>query len=186
MTPQLTDDKLLLRPPLPSDAEQLYEAARESIGEVGRWLPWCHAGYVREESEAWIATCQKAWQEEESYPFFIFDRATKQLLGGTGINEIDKLRRRANLGYWIRTSRMGHGAATAAARLVARFGFERLGMQRIEIVAAVGNVASQRVAEKVGAVREGLARNRLRIKDVPTDAFEFSLIPSDMDRWPRP
>lgn len=177
---QLTDDTLLLRPPEPRDADPLYEAARESIAEVGRWLPWCHPGYVRQESVAWIAACQKAWQEDESYPFFIFDRRGGQFLGGAGLNEIDKLRRRANLGYWIRTSRMGQGIATAAAKLVARFGFQQLGMQRLEIVAAVDNVASQRVASKLGATREGLLRNRLRIRDLPTDAYGFSLIPGDL------
>ena len=41
--------------------------------------------------------------------------------------------------------------ATAAALLVARFGFDELGLQRIEIIAAVSNKASQRVAEKIGA-----------------------------------
>ena len=185
MSLQLTSDKLLLRPPVPSDADQLYEAARESVAEVGKWLPWCHAAYVRDEAIAWIAACQRAWHAEESYPFFIFDRATEQFIGGTGINEIDRFRHRANLGYWVRTSRMGHGAATEAARLAARFGFTRLAMQRLEIVAAIGNVASQRVAAKLGATREGLLRNRLRIRDVPTDAYGFSLIPSDTNRWPK-
>jgi RimJ/RimL family protein N-acetyltransferase len=185
MPVELTSQRLLLRPPGLDDGEQLYQAAVESVDLVGRWLPWCHAQYDRSEGRAWIEACLAAWHREESYPFFIFDRRDRQLLGGCGLNEIDRLRLRANLGYWVRSSRMGQGVATAAARMVARFGLETLCMQRLEIVAAVDNSVSQRVAEKLGAMREGRLRNRLRIRDIPHDAFVYSLIPSDLRRWPR-
>ena len=185
MSVELKSQSLLLRPPAIEDSEALYQAAIESVDIVGRWLPWCHAGYDRAESRAWIDACIAFWQREESYPFFIFDRRDRQLLGGCGLNEIDRLRLRANLGYWVRASRVGQGVASAAARMVARFGLETLCMQRLEIVAAVDNSVSQKVAEKLGAVREGRLRNRLRIRDVPHDAFVFSLIPSDLRRWPR-
>jgi RimJ/RimL family protein N-acetyltransferase len=55
---------------------------------------------------------------------------------------------------------------------------------RVEIVAAVGNLASQRVAEKVGAIREGCARNRCRAAGVQHDAFVYSVIPGDV--WGSP
>jgi RimJ/RimL family protein N-acetyltransferase len=67
-----------------------------------------------------------------------------------------------------------------ATRLAARFGFEQLGLQRIEIVAAVGNVPSQRVAEKAGATREGVSRKRLLIHGESLDAVLFSLVPEDL------
>ncbi|HEX3870643.1 MAG TPA: GNAT family protein [Pirellulales bacterium] len=176
---QLTDDRLVLRPPKLDDVDALYEAARESISTVGRWLPWCHANYQREESIAWINTCRRAWDTSESFPFFIFDAATLRLLGGCSINEIDRPRLRANLGYWVRGADQGRGIATATARLAARFAFQTLGMQRVEIVAAIDNIASQCVAKKLGATREGLLRNRLRIGQSQTDAYGYSLIPGD-------
>ena len=81
-----------------------------------------------------------------------------------------------NLGYWVRTSAAGRGAATRATRLAARFGFEQLGLHRIEIVAAIDNIGSQRVAEKAGAVREGVLRKRLLIRGKSQDAVLYSLI----------
>lgn len=185
MSVELNDERVLLRIPRPSDAEALCSAALESVDEVGRWLPWCHAGYTRDDADAWIAACQEAWRREESYPFFIFQRDGRTLVGGCALNEIDRPRLRANLGYWIRTSRMGFGLATAAGRLAARYALETLAMQRVEIVAAVENLASQRVAAKLGAMREGLLRNRLRIRDLPHDAYGFSLIPADVAKWNR-
>src|SRR5437016_2808277 len=80
---------------------------------------------------------------------------------------------------WVRRTRMGQGYTPAAIRLLARFGFERLALNRIEIVASVGNLRSQRAAEKAGPYREGVQRSRLIIHDKAHDAVMYSLIPTD-------
>ncbi len=92
------------------------------------------------------------------YTFVILERGGEVLLGGCGLNQLDWQNRRANLGYWIRRSSWGRGVAAGAARLVAEFGFRELQLDRIEIIAATENIASQRVAEKIGSAREGIAR----------------------------
>ena len=69
--------------------------------------------------------------------------------------------------------------ATAAASLAAEFGFEELLLDRIEILAALGNKRSQRVAQKLGAHKEGILRNRLVIHGRAHDAVVFSLIGSE-------
>jgi RimJ/RimL family protein N-acetyltransferase len=158
----------------------MHRAALESVGEVHPWLPWCHPGYTRAEAENWVRSREAAWQNRAEYSFVILAADTGQFAGGCGLNQFDGLRMRANLGYWVRTSQTGRGLATAATLLLARFGFLELKLQRIEIVAAVGNLASQRVAEKAGAVREGILRSRLRIHDVPHDAVGYSLVPRDL------
>ena len=83
----------------------------------------------------------------------------------------------ANLGYWVGTRHTGKGYATRAARLLSDFGLNDLKLQRVEIVAAVTNHASQRVAEKAGAVREGILRNRIVLHGQPHDAVMYSRIP---------
>jgi len=105
---------------------------------------------------------------------------TNAFIGGSGLNQINQQYQIGNLGYWVRTSCTGQGVATRAVRLLARFGFEELGLGRIEIVAAVGNTASQRVAEKAGAHREGVLRRRLFLHDEYHDAVMYSLITEDL------
>ena len=63
---------------------------------------------------------------------------------------------------------------------MARWALAELELERIEIVAATGNIASQRVALRAGATREGIARRRLRIGDEQRDAVVFSLVPGDL------
>ena len=176
----LVEGPLLLRPFREGDASALYEAVRESISEVSPWLPWCHENYSIQESREFIGSRELASQGGEWYSFGIFETHGGKFQGGVGINFINRVHQMANLGYWVRTGAAGRGIATRATRLAARFGFEQLGLRRIEIVAAVGNVPSQRVAEKVGARREGVLRNRLLIRGESLDAVLFSLVPEDL------
>lgn len=176
---RLGHESVVLRPYHPSDVDALFRAARESIAEVHPWLPWCHPAYERKESEEWVGQQQGLWIGDSAFDFVVEDADSGRFLGGCGISGISWLHRYANLGYWVRTSSVGSGVATAAARLAARFGFEELGLERLELVVEPGNAASIRVAEKLGAVREGLLRSRLRIGSAQRDALMFSLIASD-------
>ncbi len=177
---ELSEGPILIRPFREADAGALYEAVRESIPEVSPWLPWCHQNYSIEESREFIGSRELASQGGEWYSFGVFETDTGRFLGGVGINFINRVHQMANLGYWVRTCAAGRGIATKATRLAARFGFEQLGLHRIEIVAAVANVPSQRVAEKAGARREGVLRNRLLINGESLDAVLFSLVPEDV------
>jgi RimJ/RimL family protein N-acetyltransferase len=61
------------------------------------------------------------------------------------------------------TGKSGHGIGSAATLLAAIFGFNVLHLNRIEFVVPPGNLASLRVAEKVGAKREGSLRRRIML-----------------------
>jgi RimJ/RimL family protein N-acetyltransferase len=181
MNVELSDGTILIRPYRPEDAEALYEAVRESIAEVSAWLPWCHDNYSLADSREFVGSRSKTTADGHWYSFAIFETGdTGKFLGGVGLNFINLVHQMANLGYWVRSSSVGHGVATSATKLAARFGFEQLGLHRIEIVAAVPNIASQRVAEKAGAVREGILRRRLLIRGESQDAVLFSLVPEDL------
>lgn len=180
MREELFDGRVRLRPYTLDDAAALYEAARESVSEVNPWLPWCHPEFSIEDARSWLAGLPARRESGTAYEFCIEDAATGQYVGGAGINAVVKDDLRANLGYWVRSSRAGQGFATATASMLARWAFEDLALERVEIVVAVGNKRSQRVAEKVGALREGVERNRLRLHGISHDAVMYSLIPSDL------
>src|SRR5258706_9869815 len=124
MRTTLSDHLVTIRRYDTVDVPSLCEAARESSAEVSVWLPWCHSHYSMEESLEWILRSSKRWEEKREFHFGIFDSQSGVLVGGVGLNELKPEHRLANLGYWVRTSWTGHGVATAAARLAARFGFE--------------------------------------------------------------
>lgn len=176
----LADSRTVIRPLLPEDAVACHAAVCESLETVGRWMPWCHPAYSIRDSQQWIATCQDQWAEGQAYEFGIFDPQATEVWGGVGINQINRTYNFGNLGFWVRASRVRNGVAIAAARLAAAFGLRELGLTRIEIVALVDNVASRRVAEKLGATYECVARNRLVHNGVPFAAAVYSLVPGDL------
>lgn len=175
----LPGELVVLRKYATSDADDLYEAARESVDEVFPYLPWCHPAYRKRDSVNWLKAVQKQWKSGEGYDFAILDPSDQRYLGGCGLG-IDKPHT-ANLGYWMRTSATQKGLATEATRLLREFAFKHLGLARIEIVMAVTNLASRRVAIKAGAHFEGIIRNELHLHDEYLDAYLYSFIPSDFN-----
>jgi RimJ/RimL family protein N-acetyltransferase len=176
---ELETARLRLRPVCIEDAGTVYASIRESIEPLARWMDWCHAGYGREDSDAWIASTREAWNGGNAYEFLVFERSGRHV-GAVGLNQFNRENNGANLGYWVRQSSQRQGFAVEAVRRIARFAFEEAKFQRVEIVAAVDNAASRRVAECAGATLEGVARNRLLLHGVPIAAAVYSLVPGDL------
>jgi ribosomal-protein-serine acetyltransferase len=168
--------RIALAPVEASQTKQLYDAIAESRAEVSPWMEWLHPDYSLADTELWVTHCRKAWETDSMFSFTIIENGTGQVLGGCSIVVDKPMHRNGFMGYWIRTSRTKQGFGCEAAALLAQFGFAQLGLIRIEIIVAAANAASQRVAEKVGALREGLLRNRLFIRGEKLDAYVFSLV----------
>lgn len=175
------NDAMLIRPMEMDDIDALFATVSASLPTLSQWLPWAKPGYAREDSATWIAHCRRTWQAASEYHFGAFDAESGRLLGGVGLNHVSLVRRSANLGYWVADEARGGGVAVSAARQAATWAFAQLGLQRIEILIQPENTASLRVAVKLGAVCEGIARNGLMIDGTPREAIVHSLVPSDFD-----
>ncbi len=157
------------------DAHALQHAARESTREVFPWLPWCRPDHSLADARSWIRAQVEARRSGIAYEFLILSEAG-EFLGGCGLNHLSPEHRSANLGYWIRTSATGRGVAAAAVATLARWAFRHTDLERLEMVVAVGNGRSRRVAEKAGACFEGVARSRLLLHGTFHDAMVYSII----------
>lgn len=168
---------LLLRPFEDTDAAAFAAAVRESAEGMRRWMPWSSVDYGDDQARQWFQACHEGWEAGTAYEYGVFDPATGAFLGGAGLNAIRRDHRFCNLGYWVRQAGQGQGVATRVVQALAAHAFGPLQLQRVEIVVAVGNLASERVAVKCGALHECVARNRLVIDDVAAPAHVFSLVP---------
>ena len=182
MKPFPSDGGICLRPFEDRDVGAFVAAVRESVRTVGVWMPWCHADYSAADAAGWFAACRARLHAASAYDVGIFAAAGTQLLGGVAINQLNDTHPIGNIGYWVREPRQRCGIATRAVRLMSGYGFDALGLCRLEIVAAVDNHASRAVAQKVGAVFECIARNRLLLAGHPIAAAMYSLTPADV-RW---
>lgn len=173
----LANAKTVIRPFEPSDADKFVRAAHESIETVGTWMSWCTPSFNRDKTLEWFATCDQGREAGRAYDMGLFCAITGQLLGGAGISQLSPHHRCGNIGYWVRQSRQGCGIARQAVALLRDFGFQQLGLFRLEIVMGVGNSASEAVAIAAGATFECRARNRIFLHGQPQDAHNYTLIP---------
>jgi RimJ/RimL family protein N-acetyltransferase len=164
-----------IRPYRIEDAPAACSAAITSVAEIQPFGPWCHSGLTLADVRAWVEKQIQAFEALQAFEFAILEDDA-EYLGGCGLNQIDQANRRANLGYWVRTSATRRGVATEAIRQLSRWAFESTDLIRLEVVVSTRNMASLRVAEKAGAVREATLRSRLLLHGVAHDAVLFSFV----------
>jgi ribosomal-protein-alanine N-acetyltransferase len=108
--------------------------------------------------------------------FFVFDRKAEELTGGCQLSNIRQgvAQSAASLGYWMGLPYAGRGLMKEAVRALIPFATRILHLHRIEAATMPSNEASIRVLEASGFVREGYARQYLKIAGVWQDHLLFA------------
>jgi ribosomal-protein-alanine N-acetyltransferase len=112
--------------------------------------------------------------------FAILRKTDTVLMGAIGIHP-DLNGFRAELGYWIGVDYWGQGYMTEAVRRVIQYGFEGMGLERIDAWHFMNNPASGRVMEKAGMSFEGIMRQHLLKWDEFVDVGGHSILRSDFE-----
>lgn len=87
--------------------------------------------------------------------------------------------REAEVGYIVAPEARGRGIAPRALAMLTQWGFEEVGLERIELRAELENPASLKVAERCGYVREGVLRNAYLKAGRRGDMALYSRVASD-------
>ena len=169
-----------IRPYRPKDTKPFYKAIIASLEYITRYLAWEHKNYALEDARGWIESRSAMWERGEQYSFLVYSVKDGQFLGSMDIDRIENINKIANLGYWIGQEVANRSIATTAAEMVVKFAFRELKLNRLEIITDIANIASRRVAEKLGAKKEGILRNRFFHHDQIHAAVMYSLILEDI------
>jgi RimJ/RimL family protein N-acetyltransferase len=169
----LIDGATALRPWRDADLDPLVEACQDR--EIVRWTR-VPISYGRADARAYLRQRYDAAFAGLTAPFAIVAAPDGHLLGSISLLRFAWEHARGEVGYWLAVPARGHGHATRAVRLVCRWGFAALGLQRIDLLAATGNPASQRVAERAGFTREAVLRSFMRGTFERQDMVAFGLL----------
>lgn len=161
----------VIRPLVPADAEELAEVYRTNREFLRPFEPtrpedFFTAGFQRKRIER-VGEDQWRWAIEDE------GRIAGVITLGDVIRESLQL---ANVGYFVAQRFNGRGLATRAVGEVVRFAFGDAGLHRLEAGTLPDNHKSQRVLEKNGFARYGLARRLLMIDGVWRDHVLFELL----------
>ncbi|MEW6477103.1 MAG: GNAT family N-acetyltransferase [Actinomycetota bacterium] len=140
--------------------------------EIRRWITILPNPYSAADADEFIAGTRVALTAGEGVPLAIVHG--RDLVGAVDLRLANQ--HNGDIGYWVAAAARGRGVASTATRLLSDFGFEALGLRRVELNAAVGNIASRRAAEKAGFELEGVRRSWQLVDGVPADFAIYSRI----------
>lgn len=159
--PTLETERLILRPMRVSDAKDMYHYAKRSdVTTYLLWSPHPSQSYTEE----YLRYIEKRYRLGEFYDWAVVDRQSGRMIGTCGFTRLDFPHNVGEIGYVLSPDFHGRGLGTEAASRVLRFGFEVLGLHRIEVKFMQGNEASLHVAEKLGMTFEGYRRDAMLVK----------------------
>ena len=176
--PVLESERIRLRPLRLDDAEEVF--AMFSDTEVTRF--WSFSAWTAPaQADAWLAE-RIGWGPPSVFGWAMADRSDDRFIGTTALFSLSGPLHRAELGYSLAPSRQGQGLATEAVRRALDFGFDVLGLERVEADVDPRNEASCRLAERLGFQREGLLRNRWRVGGEFADSILYGLLRNEYRR----
>jgi RimJ/RimL family protein N-acetyltransferase len=177
----ILDGPTTLRPWRDSDLEAIATACQDP--EIARWTP-VPVPYGLSDARAFLLQRYDAIHAGASAPFAIVATDSGVLLGSIALNRPAWRHARAEVGYWLAVEARGHGHASRALRQISGWGFETLGLQRIDLRAATDNLPSQRVADRAGFTREALLRSFNVGRSGRQDMFAYGLLSTDAGARP--
>lgn len=157
----------------------LWEVAKDSAGDIFRWIPYPMR--TAEDFERWADKALGEQERGESLVFVTVERASGRMIGSTRFMNIDRANRRVEIGStWIAPAWQRTAINTEAKYLMIRHAFERWGCIRVELKTDALNEKSRNAILRIGAKEEGTLRRHLvtwtgRVRDT----VYFSILDSE-------
>lgn len=180
--PVVRGERVILRAPQIWDYGPWAELRAQSRQHLQPWEPtWPRDDLTKPAFKRRVKHYQREARADQGYAFLLFDAADERLVGGIALTNVQRgVTQSASVGYWLGRPELRRGYMADAVRTVIGFAFQNLQLHRLEAATQPANSASIRVLERNGFVREGFARDYLRIDGDWRDHLLFGLVaPSD-------
>lgn len=156
-------------------AYDVVDAERERLRE---WLPWVDATVSVEVEAEFLRGVELVNAARAGLHGTIWLEG--RFAGLVGLR-IAALRRSAEVGYWLGSGALGRGLMTRSVAALVDVAFGQLGLHRVELQAATGNLRSRAVAERLGMTLEGVRREAEELHHGFVDLAMYGLLAPD---WP--
>lgn len=177
--PRLETERLILRALTPDDAAAIFAYASDP--EVARYVVW-EAHRSVKDAEAFLDLTMGRYASGEASDWGMVYKGDGRLIGTSGFVAREPEHARAEVGCVLHRGYWGMGLAAEALGAMISFGFERMGLNRIEGRCIAENMASARIMEKAGMVYEGTMRQREFMKGEYRDMKLYAILKDEYRR----
>lgn len=161
----------------PRDNDALFALLAANRERLGRWLPGVDKAKSSVDTEFFLQQMLVARHTGRGYHWLI--EVDGELAGTCSLLPLDRANAAANLGFWLAQAFEGKGVMQQALRAALDFAFSEGGLHRVELQAAISNQRSLALAERLGFVAEGIARDAQKLAQGYVDVARFALLATD-------
>lgn len=168
---KLPGNLIILRHPDRNDIDDITRYCSDKAISQFTFIPY---PYTRHHAEDFVEHAAHERKENTGLHLAIMHKDTGEVIGMIGLNVINELHQRAEIGYWVAKPFWGQGIATEAVTLMSRHCFNDLGLERLYAYVQPENEASWKLLEKCGYEREGLLKRLMRRGDKRVDHYIYA------------
>lgn len=168
------DPDITLCLPTVDEAEELFSLVDRNRAHLREFLGWLDTSLEVADTRKFIEENLPLWLQLHSLHLSI--RKGRELIGAVGFHQIDFLNKSTSLGYWLDEGHQGKGIMTKSVKALMDYGFNVLGLHRIQILCAIHNHRSQKIALNLGFQKEGVLKDAIHHYGSFLDAYLYSMI----------
>lgn len=171
------DEKTTLKMLTPQDSESLFLLTDQSKKSLREWLPFIDYTKACADTEAFIKSTMKQFSENNGFQAGIWH--DEKIAGVIGFHKIDWNNKSTSIGYWLGSGYEGSGLMTKSVSAFVNHAFVELGLNRVEIRAAVENKKSRAIPERLNFTEEGCIRQAEWLYDHYVDHVVYGMLAVD-------
>ena len=156
-TEEIETERLILRPFMQGDAQSVLN---NWAGDEGVQKMYGEPVYkTTEEVERLLDKYITAYKTDFFYRWAVVEKESGECIGQIAYFLVDKINSWGEIEYCIGSAYQGKGYATEATKAIIRYGFDKIGFNKVQICVRPSNIKSKKVIEKCGFEYEGTLRD---------------------------
>ncbi|GEN51010.1 GNAT family N-acetyltransferase [Alkalibacterium pelagium] len=176
------DDELSLKLKDYQDTEDLYALIEASREHLKVWMNWIHNVNSEEDIREGTKRNLQQFADQKAMNYLIIYKG--EIAGTVGLKGFNWDVKSAEIGYWLGPDFQGKGIMTRAVNALMEYGFDYVGLDKLEVWAAEGNTRSRSIPERLGFVQEGMRRQNEILDDTYHNMIIYGMLKSEWEAEP--
>lgn len=161
-----------------SDAIDIFSTIDSQREYLRKWLPFVDFTKEVTDTRLFIISSMDSSKKNRELTFVIHYKHA--FIGLIGFKDTDRTNKKTEIGYWLSEKYQKRGIVTKSVVRLMQLAYDELGINRIQIKCATGNIPSKNIPKRLGFTLEGIEREGELLSDnIFTDLEVYSMLKRD-------